>query len=233
LPLLAAAQQCKPAGVVTVSWDRLEVAEWELDTLHPLDAFELAETQQRRPRPATNPAVPQPFPERDRFESALGNRVAARVREAGAQIARRSRARGWDVLVVDGDPRLIRVLSETLRTGTCRLVPSRRPVAGVPDAAAADRVGSVVRDLRARRGAELVRTLRSSPASTHDPLVLERSLDEGRVGHLLITAPERQSQAAVGESLLRRALETGAEVTVFAPGAPGLGASGASAILRW
>lgn len=233
LPLLAAAQECRPAGVATVSWDRLELAEWEFDTLHRLESVELAEPQQRQPRPATNPAVRQPFPERDRFESALGTRVVARLREVGVRLARRSQARSWDLLVVDGDPRLVEVLSDTLRTGSCRLVQSPRPIAGLPDAAAADRVGSIVRERRAERNGELLRKLQASPRSTRDPLLLERSLDEGRVEHLLITAAEQPSQAAIRESLLRRALETGADVTVVPPGSPELGASGASAFLRW
>jgi hypothetical protein len=233
LPLLAAGRECKPAGVATVSWDRLELAEWEFDTLHRLDAFELAEPPQRQARPATNPAVPQSFPERDRFASALGARVAARLREAGARLARQSKARGWDLVVVGGDPRLVEVLSDTLRSRPFRLVPSSRPIAGLADAAAAERVGAIVREERSKRDAELLRKLHSSPASTGDPRVLERSLDEGRVEHLLISAPEQPSQATIRESLLRRALETGAEVTVFARGAPELGTSGASALLRW
>jgi hypothetical protein len=197
------------------------------------DAFELAEPPKRQPRHATNPAVPQSFPERDRFASALGARVAARLREAGARLARQSQARGWDTVVVDGDPRLVEVLSDTLRSGALRLVPSSRRIAGLPDAAAAGRVGAIVREERSKGDAELLRKLHASPASTGDPLVLERSLDEGRVEHLLISAPEQPSQAAIRESLLRRALETGAEVTVFAPGARELAASGAAALLRW
>jgi len=233
LPLLAAAQDGRPAGAATLSWDRLESAEWQFDLLSSLKTVELAVAPPRGSRPATNPAVPQPFPERDRFESAAGARILALLRDAGERLGRQAEARGWDYLIVDGDPRLMGVLSDAFRTDSCRLVRSPHSIAGLDNPVAADRVGSAVRALRTERAAELVRKLGESSASTRDPLILERSLDEGRVEHLLIAVPSEPSRSQSAESLLRRALDTGADVTVVAPEAANLGPDGAAALLRW
>jgi hypothetical protein len=234
LPLVAAAQASRPAGVAIVSWAGLELAEWEFDRLRRLKTFELPEPQAPRSRPATNPAVPQSFPERDRFESAVAARTTSALCAAAAQVAGEPWAeRGWDMLVVDGDPRLVSLVSDPLVSGAYRLVQSPRPLAGVPVAAAAARIGPIVREERARRDAELLRTLQASPASALDPLVVARSLDEGRVEHLLLAAPGQGADAGRSESLLRLALETGAGVTVFPSGAAELGAGGVGALLRW
>jgi hypothetical protein len=233
LPLFAALQDGAAAGAVTLSWDRLEAAEWQFDQLTPLETIELAAPEPRQQRPATNPAVPQSFPERDRFESAAGARILALLREAAERLGRQADARGWDALVAHGDPRLVDALADGWRTGPARLVRSPEALAGLPDAAAADRVGSTVRALREERTAELLQRLGDSPASTHDRLVLERSFDEGRVEHLLITVPSEPSRSSFSESLLRRALATGAGVTVVPPEAASLGEGGVSALLRW
>lgn len=233
LPLLAAAQDGRPAGVATLSWDRLESAEWRFDLLNPLKTIEFPAAQPRGSRPATNPAVPQPFPERDRFESAAGARMLTLLRNAGDRLGREAEARGWDVLVVDGDPRLLDVLSDGLRTNSYQLVRSPHSIGGVQNAVAAARVGSTVRTLRTARTAELLRKVGESSASTRDPLVLDRAFDEGRIEHLLIAMPSESSGPAASESLLRRALATGADVTIVPPEAADLEPGGAAALLRW
>jgi len=107
------------------------------------------------------------------------------------------------------------------------VLPAVRPSSGVFGEV------SAVRALRTERDAELVRKLGESSASTRDPLILERSLDEGRVEHLLIAVPSEPSRSPSAESLLRRALDTGADVTVVAPEGANLGPDGAAALLRW
>lgn len=233
LPLLAAMQDGAPAGVATVSWNRLELGEWAFDALRSLAVFDLVEPDVREVRPATNPAVPQPFPERDRFESAAGARVVARLRDAAAHLERHARTRGWDILIVDGNPRLGDALSDGLRNGPCRLVRSPQPIAGLPDLAAAERVGAILRELRAERRQELLRALDAPSGSTRDPLVLARSLEQGRVEHLILAVPSTPSSVPSAESLLRRALETGADVTVVSPESARLGSASAAALLRW
>jgi len=232
LPLLAAMQDGRRAGAVTLSWDRLESAEWHFDQLDPLETIELAQ-EEPQPRPATHPAVPQPFPERDRFESAAGARVLSLLRDAGKRLARQARARGWDIVVVDGDPRLADALSDAFRTDFCRLVRAPQPIGGLQNAVAVDRVGSTVRAVRAERDAELLRRLDESSAATRDPRVLDRSLREGRVEHLLIAAASNVPASEESESLLRRARDQGAEVTILSPGTASLGPLGAAALVRW
>lgn len=60
-----------------------------------------------------------------------------------------------------------------------------------------------------------------------------RSHDEGRVEHLIITVPSDISGSVESESLLRRALTAGADVTVVAPEVASSGPRGTTALLRW
>lgn len=233
LPLLAGLQHGRPAGVATVSWGGLETAEWELGALRRLDTIELTEQEPHDRRPATNPAVPQPFPERDRFAGAVGARVLAQVQDAGATLALRAADRSWDVLVADGDPRLLEALAGGLGSETCELVASTRPIGQLSAAGAAGRVAAVVAEVRGEQSAALVRQFESAAMATSDPLVLERSLDEGRVETLLLEEPRHCPGPRHVETWLRRAFATGAEVMIVPAGSAALGSSGAAALLRW
>lgn len=222
LPLLAALQEGRAAGVASVERARLGLSEWEDGTVRLLETIELEGEPERGEPPATNPAVPQSFPERDRFETGVGARVASQVRDAGAVLAREAEARSWDVVVADGDPRLLDALELGSATGTAELVRSPQPFAGQSAAEVADRVEPTLREHRADATARLVGRLEGS-AATQDPGVVDRALAEGRVEHLLL-APAADPDHA--EELARRALETGAEVTIV-DGPP------VAALLRW
>jgi len=213
LPLLAARQRDRAAGVVSISWTVLELFEWEHAELRPLETIELAPADEpRRGRPGTNPAVPQTFPERDRFETGVGARVANRVREAGAELRRRAEARGWDVVVADGDPRLLEALEQGLGAGA------------VPVVRQDGTVEETLARVRDEEEARLVARLDEAAAATHDEAVVERALAEGRVEHLLL--PRVAGVDLHAEALLREALATSAEVTIVDIAAP-------AALLRW
>jgi hypothetical protein len=231
LPLAAAFRAGGAAGVVTVSRQQLDLLEWEQGALRSLETVELEPgTEPGRGRPATNPAVPQSFPERDRFAGGVEARVAARLREAGARLRQLAGGRGWDAIVVDGDPRLVVELAFATGEGELELVPSDRPLAGVPAGEAAARAGAVLERVRAERVERLLGLLRT-PAATTDRTTVVRALDEGRVAHLLLGLAG--GGAASRETLLRRALATAAEVTVLDPAPVQLGDDGVAALLRW
>jgi len=233
LPLVAVQQRGRPAGVAIVSAARLELAEWDLGQLRELTTIELAPSgEQDRGRPATEPAVPQPFPERDRLRAGAGARLAARLREAGAELAREATLRGWDFLIADGDPRLLDPLAHGLDTGDCELVRSPRPLTGASDAETAERVAALLGELRAERTRRLLGRL-DGTAATRDRAVIESALEQGRVAHLLLPASREPEQAAAAESLLRRALAASAEVTLVEGPPSALGSDGAAALLRW
>jgi hypothetical protein len=170
--------------------------------------------------------VPQPFPERDRFAGAVEARVAARLRAAGERLRRQAEENGWDVLVADGDPRLLGELESGLE-----LVPSIRSLAGVPAGDVAARVAETLERVRGERTERLLARL-ATPAATTDPGAVARALDEGRVEHLFLAAGD-DGEAHARERLLRHALETAAEVTVLDPAPEHLGEGGVAALLRW
>jgi hypothetical protein len=177
--------------------------------------------------------VPQSFPERDRFETGVGTRVLARLREVGAEVAREAKARGWDVVVVDGDSRFVQELENGVGPNGVTLLPSVEPLAGVTRSEAADRVGVILRDRRKAEQRRLVERLDASGAATRDAAAVERALVEGRVEHLLLEAPSEPGGFTAGEVFLRRALETGSEITLIESASAEVGHEGVAALLRW
>jgi hypothetical protein len=234
LPLFEARQTGRPAGVVDLSWTEVALSEWELGVLRELETIELGVDLAGEPgRPGTNPAVPQSFPERDRFETGVGSRVLARLREVGAKLAREVKTREWDVLVVDGDGRFVEALEAGIGPNGAPLLPSPEPLGGVPRSEAADRVGTFLEERRQTEQRLLVERLDASGAATRDAAMVERALDEGRVEHLLLRAATEPGDFSAGETFLRRALETGAQVTVVEAASTEVGPDGVAALLRW
>jgi hypothetical protein len=170
-----------------------------------------------------NPADRQPGPERDRFERAHDARVASEVRGAGEELSRLAAERDWDVLVVDGDPRLAGELEPAFAATGCELVRSPVPLGRLAAAEVAERVQLVLAEVRAREETRLVQLLETSPLVTRGVDAVEVALDQGRVDHLLLD-PSLPDGA---EELLRRAVVTSAAVTVTPIPA------GAAALLRW
>lgn len=236
LPLLAVLQDGARAGVAAISSDGVEHAECELGLLQRRATTTLARRDTQRQGRATNVAVPQSFPERDRFRAAADTRVLAQLREEGARLAAEADARGWDAVVTDGDPRLVDALADGFdqgNSGAAELVPSPRPLVRLSSPDAAEVVAAAVRAHRADRHGALVRQLDESAAATRDPFVLERALDEGRVEHVLLAAPAERRPAYRAEALARRAFATGAGVTVLDAAVHDLGPAGVAALLRW
>lgn len=228
VPLLAALQRGRAAGVADVGRERLVLSEWERGELRELETVDIAPSEERgRGRPATNPAVPQPFPERDAFETAAGSRILARVREAGARLADEAAARGWDMIVADGDPRLLGALAAGLGRTAAELVRSPQPFAATSTLERAHRITATLHDRRAAAAARLLERLDDTGAATRDRAVVERAVVEGRVEHLLL------AEAAADEELLRGAVETGAGVTILDVPSTEVGSGGVAALLRW
>jgi hypothetical protein len=234
LPLVAARQAGQPAGVAELSWTEVVLSEWEFGVLGELETIALGVDLAGEPgRPMTNPSVPQSFPERDRFDTGVGARVLTRIREVGTVVAREAKARGWDVVVVDGVPRFVEAFEGGIGPDGAAVLPSAEPLADVSRAEAADRVGAVLRDRRKTEEERLVERLDASPAATRDAAVVERALAEGRVEHLLLEMSGVPRSLAAGEALLRQALRTGAEVTVVEAISAPVGPNGVAALLRW
>jgi hypothetical protein len=234
LPLVAAWQAGRPAGVARLSWSQVVLSEWEFDVLQDLETIELGVDFAGEPaRPMTNPSVPQSFPERDRFETGVGSRVLTRIREVGSEVASKAKARGWDVVVVDGSSRFVEAFEEGIGPHRASVLPTKEPLANVSRVEAADRVSSVLRARRLAVQESLVEQLDASASATRDATVVERALSEGRVEHLLLDAPGESGGLAAGETLLRQAVRTGAEVTVVEAASSSLGPDGVAALLRW
>jgi hypothetical protein len=225
LPLLEALGEARPAGVALVRRDRIKVLEWTPAGLEPLQEIVLGDPDpEGRGRPGgTNPADRQPGPERDLFERAHDARLAVEVRAAGPELSRIAADRGWDVLVVDGEPRLAGEVDPAFATAACELVRSPVPLGRLAADEVPERVAPVIAEVRAREEARLVELLETSPLVTRGAAAVGVALEQGRVDRLLLdpSLPED------GELLLRQAVATSAEVTVTPLPA------GAAALLRW
>jgi hypothetical protein len=234
MPLVAVREAGRPTGVAEISWTRVVLSEWGLGVLQELETIELGvDLGGERGRPTTNPAVPQPFPERDRFETGVGSRVLARIREVGRGLRHEAEARGWTVVVVDGEPRFIHALQSGVGADGPSLLVSTRPLDGVSRSEAADRVRVALRDRREGDQRQLIEQLDASTTATRDAAVVGRALAEGRVEHLVLRTTTEPDDFPSSEAFLRRALATGAEITVVEAASAAPGPDGVAALLRW
>jgi hypothetical protein len=167
-PLVEALGKARPAGSRSSAATGSRCWNGSRTGSKQLQEIGLAEPDpEGRRRPGgMNPADRQPGPERDRFERAHDARVASEVRGAGEELSRLAAERDWDVLVVDGDPRLAGELEPAFAATGCELVRSPVPLGRLAAAEVAERVQLVLAEVRAREETRLVQLLETSPLVT-------------------------------------------------------------------
>jgi hypothetical protein len=145
-PLVEALGKARPAGSRSSAATGSRCWNGSRTGSKQLQEIGLAEPDpEGRRRPGgMNPADRQPGPERDRFERAHDARVASEVRGAGEELSRLAAERDWDVLVVDGDPRLAGELEPAFAATGCELVRSPVPLGRLAAAEVAERVQLVL-----------------------------------------------------------------------------------------
>jgi hypothetical protein len=202
LPLLAVHDICTPAGVAVVSRDGARLLEWAQGQVTALDTFrfEAAVGQWRELKgpPPANPALAnKAASQRDLFERRLDGLVAKFLHDTGRRIAHQTADRGWDELVMAGDPRLAEAFEAGVRAGNARLTTVLVPQV-LTSASPAQIAAAVTPDLlrlREAAHAALAGQVRAAALSggpgaygLADTLA---ALQEGRVARLLLDGAGR------------------------------------------
>jgi hypothetical protein len=110
-PLIAALRRARPTGVIAVARDQVRAIDWRLGAAEEaLDvAFEEPTHEWRRLAGPANrsPATPQSSaPQQDLYDRRLEQHQAQFVASVAERVAALSAERGWERIVVAGDPRL-------------------------------------------------------------------------------------------------------------------------------
>ncbi|MEW6583538.1 MAG: VLRF1 family aeRF1-type release factor, partial [Actinomycetota bacterium] len=194
LPLLAAVEAGRPAGVVTVAREGVRAVEWRLGTSRTLAHERLFEpTGDWRPLsgPAGRSTPQSSAPQRDLFDRRLEEHQARMVAGTVEWLAPLDATHGWDVLVVSGDPRMTGPLTAALpdRPGRETIV-TGDVIEWRSDAEVARMVEPLLARARERRQVALVRqagdAARSGGAAVVGLSETLASLAEGRVERVLI-----------------------------------------------
>jgi hypothetical protein len=232
-PLMRAVDRMRPAGLVVLHGGRFELLEIAGTALTQLRTVDVAAAEDEWLRRRGGPGAPsgparQPGNWRDRHVRRRRHRVDRLTARFADHVATVARLRGWDVVVSTGNRRLMAAFARRFAGTQPELVELRPALSRLSRRALAqqahDRAVSFRRARTLARAGDIV----ESPATIWGVEPVLDALDGGRVEHVLI-ADDLADESA--ERLLRRALATGAQLTLLDAGA--LGPLGVAGGPRW
>jgi Bacterial archaeo-eukaryotic release factor family 10 len=246
-PLLKLLDEGAALGVVAVSAERVHLHEWKLGALEPVHDWEaemfMLDWRERKSKKPGNLARTQGATAsgRDQFDQRLEHNRARFLEETGRLADEAARGRGWRRLIAFGDPEHFRELAQGIQKGAGAELADEVNVISEPRRKVLERVNAAVAAANRRRELELIETAVESAQtpSGHGALGLidvQRSLNEGRVEHLIFDADTQDPELAdVKDEVVERALRTSAKVTpVEDPAAEQIREhGGVAAILRY
>jgi peptide subunit release factor 1 (eRF1) len=208
-PLVAALDEGRPAGIVSINKRGTRLLEWRLGEAEEISTAEFT-VAGRDWREKTGPAPAQPLDsrvgghDRDQYEDRVDMNRLRFVREQAREVANEANRRRWDRLIVAGDPRLTKPFAEELE-----------PVGGeqlhVTDLSWQDEAPNTIAEqawdlfklLRRARAVSLIEQVRdlalSGGAGALGPADVCACLNEGRVERLLV-GEDAQVKGFRGES---------------------------------
>jgi hypothetical protein len=247
-PLLVAYDRGRPAGLVVVSHAALRVLEAALGAVEELAVFEVepetSDWREMKGAAGANPGLAQhAASQRERFERRLDENRDRLIEGAAGELERLRTRRGWDRLVLAGDPRLTQALRDELHVEHVDVSAVDRTLNGLSAAEIADALGPALEQANARREAALVGRAKDAALSGNAGALgladVLAALEDGRVEHLLfdpsrpypgartpdgrlvpegivppgVDAAELEAEPALTGHLVERALATDARVT--------------------
>lgn len=193
-PLLVALDRGRPAGLVVVSQAAVRVLETALGAVEELTAIgiepETSDWREMKGPAGANPALAQhSAPQRDRFERRLDEHRTRLLEVAADELERLRSRRGWDRLVLAGDPRLTQPLGDALAAGSADVSVVDRTLNGLSAAEIADALVPELEQSNARREERLIGRARDAALSRNAGALglgdVLGALEDGRVEHLL------------------------------------------------
>lgn len=198
-PLVAAQDEGRPAGVAVAYQEGLRVLEWRLGEAEELrhERFNVEEAHlagQKQGPSADNPAMAQAgVTHRDRFEQRLDENRLRFLRSAAGRLGTEVRRRGWDRLVVAGEPRVRQAVLDGLQLDeSVRILEGDHQWETDPPHRVAEEAWPTLRSVHRAREQSLVEQARDQAlAGGPGALGLQDTLgclNEGRVDHLLFAS---------------------------------------------
>jgi hypothetical protein len=196
-PLVAALDEGRPAGIVTVSLPTVRVLEHRLGVTSEVVTLSVdpdtSDWREMKGPAAANPARgQQSAPQRDRFERRLEEHRVRLLEAAGTRLGQIAAERRWDRLVVAGDPHLGKIVTEHVQLGNGDVVLVGRTLEDLTPAELGAELAHELEAAHRRRELALVERARDSAlGGGHGAVGLAdvlTSLAEGRVAHLLYDA---------------------------------------------
>jgi protein required for attachment to host cells len=247
-PLLVAYDRGRPAGLVVVSHATLRVLEAALGAVEELAVFEVepetSDWRELKGPAGANPGLAQhAASHRDRFERRLDEHRIRLIEGAAGELGRLRAKRGWDRLVLAGDPRLTQALRDELHVEHVDVSVVDRTLNGLSAAEIIAALAPALEQANARREAALVSRAKDAALSGHAGALgladVLSALEDGRVERLLfdpsrpyagarapdgrlvpegtvppgVEAGKLVAEPSVAGHLVERALATDAQVT--------------------
>jgi stalled ribosome rescue protein Dom34 len=228
-PLLKLLEEGVATGAIAISAERVHLYEWELGALNLVHDWEaemyMTDWRERKAQKPANLARTQGASAsgRDQFDQRLEHNRARFLEETGRLVADEARSRGWRRVIGFGDPEYVRELAEGAHEKEAEVeLADEADVISEPRHKVLDRVNRTVTAGNRRRELALIERALEAAATPggHGALGItdvQRSLNEGRVEHLLFDAdPENSDLADLEDEIVERAFRTSAEVTPVA-----------------
>jgi hypothetical protein len=224
-PLLELLDEGAPVGAVAVSAERVHLHEWKLgalDLIHDWEAeMYMRDWRERKAQRPANLARTQGANAsgRDQFDQRLEHNRARFLEETGRLIADESRNRAWSRVIGFGDPDHLRELNEGARKGIEVELAEEVNVISEERGQLLERVNAAVAEGNRHRERALIERAVEATAMPEGRGALgvddvQRSLNEGRVEHLLFDADTENAELSdLEDEIVERALRTSARLT--------------------
>lgn len=241
-PLVVIYDEGRPAGIAAVHRRGVRLIEWRLWEATEAGSFRFDESEaedwrpQRGPSGGAPPVAQKGVSHRERFEQRLEDHRLRFMRTTAAEVAAIAGGRGWDRLLVSGEPRLARAFAESIAGDRMDVVVAESIWESETLHLIAKSAEPHLDRMNRRREAELAsraidRALGGGAGALGVRPVRE-ALAGGRVEHLLFESGLESDDV---ETVVEQSLATGAKVTpVEGEAAESLRPyEGVAALLRW
>jgi Bacterial archaeo-eukaryotic release factor family 5 len=224
-PLLKLLDEGAALGVIAISAERVHLYEWKLGAFDLVNDWEvemyMRDWRERKSQKPANLARTQGTSAsgRDQFDQRLEHNRARFLEETGRLAANEGRDRRWRRLIAFGDPQHFRELAEGAGRGTELELAEEANVISEDRGKLLRRVNTAVLGGNRQREVALIeRALEGARTpggrGALGLIDVQRSLNEGRVEHLVFDADAQDPELAdVEDEVVERALRTSAEVT--------------------